>query len=146
MVQQGIDYDPEEKRHDHGDEEDCFERVPRALGTRLATTIAVVPPDLAAAVLARRRVTAGMRRRRRDAAARRGHLHLAQLCHRLTGGVAMHFCRRRPLRRRLESRRRIHVEYVSIFADMVIVLVHTIASRGCASKSCAILKSDSSER
>lgn len=131
LVQQGVDYDPEEERHDDGDEEDGFERVPGALGTRLATTVAVAPPDLAAAVLAGRRVTAGLRYRRGDAAARRGHPHLAQLRHCLAGGVAVHLRRRRPLRRRLESRRRIHVAYVSMFPDTMIVLVHTIASRGC---------------
>lgn len=62
LVQQGVDYDPEKERHDHGNEEDGFERVPRALGTPLAAAIAVAPPDLAAAVLAGRRVTAGVRR------------------------------------------------------------------------------------
>lgn len=110
MVQQSIDYNPEEERHDHGDEEDGFKQVPRAFGTRLAIAVAVAPPDLAAAVLAGCRIIAGVRHRRRDAAARRDHLYLAQFCHRLTGGVAMHLCRRRPLRRRLESRRRIHLE------------------------------------
>lgn len=104
LVQQGIDYDPEEKRHDHRDKEDCFERVPRTLGARLATSVAVAPVDLAT-VLAGRRITAGVWHRD---AARRGHLHLAQLGHRFTGGMVMYF--RRPLRRRLEPRPRIHLK------------------------------------
>lgn len=78
--------------------------MPRTLGARFANVVG--PPDLAA-VLARRRITAGMRHRRRDAT-RRGQNHLVQLRHRLTGGMVMYF--RRPLRRRLELRRRIHLK------------------------------------
>lgn len=88
--------------------------MPRAFGTSLAVAVAPAP-DLAAAVLAGRRVAAaGVRCRRRDAAARHGHLHLAQLRHRLAGGVAMHLRRRhRSRRRRLELRRRIHLKGVN---------------------------------
>lgn len=80
--------------------------MPRTLGAWLATSVTVAPVDLAT-VLAGRRITAGVWHRRRDAA-RCGHLHLAQLRHRFTGGMAMYF--RRPLRRRLEPRRRIHLK------------------------------------
>jgi len=94
LVQQGVDDDPEEERHDHGDQEDGFKRVPWTLGVRLTASDSAVPPDFAAAVLAGHRITAtGMRRRwhrRRDVAARRGYLHLAHLCD-FTGTMPMHF-------------------------------------------------------
>ncbi|KAL0129316.1 hypothetical protein PUN28_004191 [Cardiocondyla obscurior] len=64
LIQQGVDDDPQEKRHDHGDQEDGLERVPGTLGARLAAADAAAPPDhLAAAVFARgRAVAAGLRR------------------------------------------------------------------------------------
>lgn len=121
LVQQGVDNDPKEERHDHGDEEDGLERMPGALGARLTAADAdaddaAAPPDLAAAVLAGRRrvVAAGVRRRRyrrRNVRVRRSHLHLAQL-RGLAGGRTQHL--RHLFRRRLESRRRIHLKEVTV--------------------------------
>lgn len=47
LVQQGVHYDPEQKGHDHGHQEDSLERVPRALeswlGAAPACPAAAVP-------------------------------------------------------------------------------------------------------
>lgn len=115
LVQQGVDDDPEEKRHDHGNQKDGLERMPGTLGvTRLTAADAAASPDFAATILARRRIVAAGRRprrhrrhRRRDVAARCSHPHFTQL-RSLAGGMTVRF--RRLFRRRLESRRQIHLK------------------------------------